>query len=111
MNYTPGPWKVQKLNSGSVAGTIPVTTENYGKSITNPGSLICSVCGTSKTQADTARLIAAAPELYEALEELRDKVWRIIDLHRVPEARAEADMALERANAALALARGEEENA
>ena len=100
MSHTPGPWTLV-FDVDGVPGFIRGKTTcicDFGKDVPKP---------------EDARLIATAPELYEALEELRDKVWRIIDLHRDSEARAEANMALERANAALAKARGDkkEENA
>lgn len=94
MNYTPGPWSVDRPYIRGAERVIAAL---------EPGR-------NEVEDAANARLIAAAPELYEALEELRDKVWRIIDLHRISEARAEANMALERANAALAKARGNEED-
>lgn len=92
MSHTPGPWKIQEFSA-----------QTYMISTFQNGLIAQHVPGEAN-----ARLIAAAPELYEALEELRDKVWRIIDLHRDSEARAAANMALERANAALAKARGDE---
>lgn len=101
MSHTPGPWRV-------------IVNPVRGVIVKGPNGVIIAsrpLCKEWKRNEElyaNARLIAAAPEMYEALEELRDKVWRIIDLHRDSEARAEANMALERANAALAKARGDE---
>ncbi len=59
--WTPGPWSAHEAKFGweVVVGERPL----YGKSITGWGAV-------STTEAN-ARLIAAAPELYEALEALR----------------------------------------
>lgn len=107
MSHTPGPWETREI-AGNGAN-IPARMEIVAPEGEGAKKLIANIYGFSlPTGRANARLIAAAPEMYEALEELRDKVWRIIDLHRDSEARAAANMALERANAALAKARGDE---
>ena len=110
MSHTPGPWKVDE--DGFVWGCCPgpafMKTAHFLVAEVRGWGYLQYRADGEQVQAANARLIAAAPEMYEALEELRDKVWRIIDLHRDSEARAEANMALERANAALAKVRGDE---
>ena len=113
MNHTPGPWGIETSSQGLiVVGSneqpvvlIPFFSEGEWE---KDEWKKLDLSKRNVELAANARMIAAAPELYKALEELRDKVWRIIDLHRDSEARAEANVALERANAALAKARGDE---
>lgn len=100
MSHTPGPWKFG-LGCPS-AGFILYGSDGFVIARRE----VEETTDRNEEMVANARLIAAAPELYGALEELRDKVWRIIDLHRDSEARAEANMALERARSALAQARG-----
>ena len=64
--HTQGPWAIGKVNQGTVAGSIPVATPDYMESYRS-GQLICSVYGTASFSNANARLIAAAPELLEAL--------------------------------------------
>ena len=107
MSHTPGPWSIYETAGNG--GNIPARMEVVAPESERAKRLIANIYGFKLPEGRAnARLIAAAPELYKALEELRDKVWRIIDLHRDSEARAEANVALERANAALAKARGDE---
>jgi len=60
--HTPGPWKVGKVVSSGCDDRAFVLSEITGESITGWG------CVTQK-RAD-ARLIAAAPDMYEELEHL-----------------------------------------
>lgn len=61
--YTPGPWKtVQKLNGGPAVE--PVNEQAH--------FVICHMPFSSKTTWANAKLIAAAPELLEALEGIVD---------------------------------------
>jgi len=92
--FTPGPWLVQP-------GFLTVYTMSNGESGTT--NAVASVCqestssGSSQTREDAeanANLIAAAPELYEALAELRE--W-YTDIMGMP---------AHKANAALAKANG-----
>ena len=85
--YTPGPWKVEEFRKGSYL----VTARNAGTA--REGIVAQHVPGIAN-----ARLIAAAPELYEALENLIDFLFH---------GKKDRQMIL-RAKAALAKARGEE---
>jgi len=67
MKHTEGPWEIGKCNSGPVSGTIPIHTHDYMESYRS-GMLVCSVYGTATFSEANARLIAAAPELLEALK-------------------------------------------
>ena len=64
--WTPGPWKASSVEDGSfdilgvtASGTVPTIV-----------ACLCESSCSSEEDAANARLIAAAPELYEALEEL-----------------------------------------
>lgn len=97
--HTPGPWEVRKLNSGCVAGTIPVCTPDYGKALMS-GTNVANVNGKAGEQEANARLIAAAPDLLTAL----------IEVVRVNEAEAtcpEWATAMLQAHAAIAKATGQ----
>ncbi len=65
--HTPGPWVVGEPNKGPVAGTVPVHTADYMESY-RTGQLVCSVYGTAAFSDANARLIAAAPDLLDALQ-------------------------------------------
>ncbi len=67
--HTPGPWVVGEPNKGPVAGTVPVHTADYMESY-RAGQLVCSVYGTAAFSDANARLIAAAPDLLDALQKL-----------------------------------------
>ena len=61
--HTPGPWEATTTPAGK------------GKVVDRIGASICNTtAGAYKTQTANARLIAAAPDLLEALEELHDRV-------------------------------------
>lgn len=66
--FTKGPWSV-----GKKTGTLVFTGSDGGM-----GDFICEVCGEDDTPREVnkanARLIAAAPELYERLNEARDAI-------------------------------------
>ena len=101
MNHTPGPWATHKTEGNG--GNIPDRLEIVGPEEGRKRSLIASIYGfkLSEGQAN-AQLIAAAPELYEALEAaymvLKPQKSRFKDY---------VD-AVTLARAALAKARGEE---
>ena len=60
--HTPGPWKVTPSNQ----------TSGWGVCIEAPGRIIAKLTGRKKNDKEAnARLIAAAPELLEALERTR----------------------------------------
>jgi len=62
MNHTPGPWSVEKYKE-------PYNNHLYTYHVLNEESLIVAKCGTGDFEIpDNARLIAAAPEMLEALE-------------------------------------------
>lgn len=65
--HTPGPWVVGEQNKGPVAGTVPVHTADYMEAYRG-GQLVCSVYGTAAFSEANARLIAAAPEMLDALK-------------------------------------------
>ena len=85
--YTPGPWRIEEFRKGSYL----VTARNAG--IAREGVVAQHVPGSAN-----ARLIAAAPELFEALENLMDFLF-----HGKKDRQA-----ILRATAALAKARGDE---
>lgn len=86
-NFTPGKWTVCE--------------DVFGEYVVNEsGDHVCEVCSTT----DDARLIAAAPDLYEALVECVDR----IDTFYGPPGSNNIDRELiERAHAAMAKAKGE----
>lgn len=88
--FTKGPWVVYR----DLPTDVVVSTSGECSLAT----LDCG-CGSRKTQRANAHLIAAAPDLYEALNELAS----ILD----GDIRTYVQEALERANAVLAKARGE----
>lgn len=65
--HTPGPWEIGRVNSGPVAGAIPITTQGYRETFRD-GVLITSVYGSAARSEANAHLIAAAPDMYEALK-------------------------------------------
>lgn len=96
--FTRGPWAVSKQKA---------------RRVTSGGVIICNAVlrnkGGPKHKTElkdeheaeaNAHLIAAAPDLYEALEGLRPHLW-------VPVAETDFARAVEAARAALAKARGE----
>jgi hypothetical protein len=60
MTYTPGPWEVEVDKSGEVTVYEAVTRENID---------ICTMSGNMSDRSN-GRLIAAAPDLLEALKEI-----------------------------------------
>ena len=69
MSHTPGPWKVAENLFGNTA-----SYEVYSNAETKSGkggyTRICQI--TPRDQKDNAALIAAAPEMLAALEEMAD---------------------------------------
>ena len=67
MNHTPGPWATHKTEDNG--GNIPDRLEIVGPEEGRRRSLIASIYGFKMLEGQAnARLIAAAPELFEALE-------------------------------------------
>ena len=63
--HTPGPWDADLLDIRDWTFDIPVVRQ------ADYGWRICAVSGTNRQVGEAnARLIAAAPELYEALEDI-----------------------------------------
>ena len=62
--FTPGPWFVSEMHRDEVY----CSRDGYFE-------LVCEMGGN----ADNARLIAAAPEMYEALQRIRESETRYID--------------------------------
>jgi hypothetical protein len=86
--FTPGPWKI-------VEDRVPSSLEVFGGT-----TAICECWRRANPETETANahLIAAAPDMYEALEKLRDRYVQVIGNEGI-----ECYVA----NAALAKARGE----
>ena len=67
MSHTPGPWATHKTEGNG--GNIPDRLEIVGPEEGRKRSLIASIYGFKLPEGQAnARLIAAAPELFEALE-------------------------------------------
>ncbi len=105
--WTPGPWKwetdgegVARLRQVGRMGTCP--DFDGLDPIVDDGSAGGEYGQTIEPNTPNARLIAAAPELYEALEEFERVAESVLD----PE-RAKLDGPLIKARAVLAKARGE----
>lgn len=97
MSHTPGPWATHKTEGNG--GNIPDRLEIVGPEEGRKRSLIASIYGFKMPEGQAnAQLIAAAPELYEALEDLIGFLFH---------GKKDRQTIL-RATAALAKARGEE---
>jgi len=77
--HTPGPWTVW---------------EEGGVYVDSPTYLVCSVYGPGPAVLANARLIAAAPELLEAL---KDVMERLVDRHEADESAVKARAAIAKA--------------
>jgi hypothetical protein len=77
MSYTPGPWEIdwyiQYSDGGSVAWRVPRSIGPISADH-NHWAGPCVDCGEDEVGEANARLIAAAPELAEALKGLLDYV-------------------------------------
>ena len=70
MSYTPGPWRVNESKIGSGANSSDLT-EIVGPQRNGAQRLIAKMYGCAHPEGQAnARLIAAAPELYEALRDI-----------------------------------------
>mgnify|MGYP001600623960 CR=1 FL=1 len=95
--HTPGPWKVTELDWDSSDTYINPSRE------TGEFALICRMTGSHAHKNANARLIAAAPELLEALEEALTAPFGLV---RGDDARKQTDF-VTKARAAIAKAKGE----
>lgn len=99
-NHTPGPWMIQSRDNDLLFDVVDSRTES--KLIAGPfRHELPTVKGNSETIAN-ARLIAAAPELLEALETI--VCWQDVDSIG---ARLTSAQMLTQARAAIAKAKGE----
>ena len=101
--YTPGPWRM--------VSRIPGSNQTVG--VVSGDVLVCKLSNRSREQSmRDACLIAAAPELYEALDSLvrYDATYAYDGTVTLPVADhiTDATRVVERARAALAKARGEQ---
>ena len=79
--WTPGPWKFDVFDE------FPSAIENYdGKEVL----FGCGCCGSPGLGRDDAHLIASAPDLYEALEDVMLNGLDSNNVNRVAEALAKA---------------------
>jgi len=89
--YTPGPWAIRRIAEvpGAICGGV---TRQYMRGVgTDQLAMVCSVQpdnGGDEAMEANARLIAAAPELLEALEWLLDDVGRASSMLGAVKARA-----------------------
>lgn len=79
MKHTPGPWKAFLKN-----GIVAVTTAS-GKEVIHWSGFDSSEFSTNTDEAN-ARLIAAAPELLDALNKTRQGYRNLIELKLLPSA-------------------------
>ena len=105
--WTKGPWFVDRAGRG--AG---YKVACHGKKRAGGGNAICSIRPANRSDAaldeaaDNARLIAAAPELVEALRDARSFIDVLINAHWGGELKVseEESAAIEKIEAALAKA-------
>ena len=105
--HTPGPWRLDRHSSYSVEGDHP----KWGRmSIASAGTWSSNLVDGEElclTQQANARLIAAAPEMLEALEALTRLVGNLCDLYgHSAKTRLLDTTALNSAKAAIKKARG-----
>lgn len=113
--HTPGPWEIVGIHIYTALGGINAkgskahATDGWNIATVNPWACTNEDGVDEDLQADeqraNARLIAAAPELLEAVEYCRDLLMRY-EINRV-NGEEIADEALKKLNAAIAKARGE----
>jgi len=104
--HTPGPWRVESINYDGDGGILVRCNRNNSRN-----HCIANVWGAKNARDPdaegqaNARLISAAPELLEALEELRSAV---IDLDQDEECSVtHCENLIRKARAAIAKAKGE----
>jgi hypothetical protein len=96
--FTPGPWKIYRASNGSMLG-IGVDRPNDEDHAAGVTDAYGGLWGSGGEKEANARLIAAAPDLYEALEYARTNMGDPVPVSRRHVAR--------KVDAALAKARGE----
>lgn len=109
--HTPGPWHVGDLAAPNLAGRNALVYAPSGYAVADAKVFHCKF-GVPEMEAN-ARLIAAAPDMLEALEGLllvepttrSDLAWEMLTIH---EKARRYDQALERIKSAIAKARGED---
>lgn len=76
--FTPGPWEVM-THYGNERLISDYTDKPYSCVVPERGSwpedTVCEVWGENQLDVETAQLIAAAPDLYYALKECRDRLY------------------------------------
>lgn len=99
--FTPGPWAVRP-DIGAPVGTLKIANPEWPRGASDP--LVAAVFGTEQEQGANARLISAAPEMYEALRAM----LAAFDIPGRTEVRSipEAIQAIADARTALAKAEG-----
>lgn len=96
--WTPGPWEWYSSNSYNRLGT----ADDYSV-LLYAVTYRDGVAGIEWKNSADAHLIAAAPELYEALEELFDAEWMVCNDY----GGKRREIVIDKAEAALKKARGE----
>jgi hypothetical protein len=96
-NHTPGPWKQFGQSQDRYLAVIDSIPDRKDRVVAN---CICHVALTNKDAKANAQLIAAAPELLEALDSL-------VSACDLPGDHCEVEQALPRAIAAIKKAKGE----
>lgn len=71
--FAPGPWKVEEL-SPSDKRSFRFGYDLAVETVADDGDYICCLDCDETTQLATAQLIAAAPELYEALKAAQETI-------------------------------------
>ena len=103
VKHTPGPWIVKKNIDGIYAGTMSlVATESSGE-IVGPRQLRYQAVGCVEANA---RLIAAAPDLLEALSKLTEMYCQMVHSGDCGNWNPEDDIEIQEARAAIAKATG-----
>lgn len=114
-SFTPGPWKPCRAHEDFEGPLFDIDEDDADMYAARPFVRIeaetCDVAAAHdlfEFDAANAYLIAAAPDLYEALEKAHEALMASWDpLWNLPGSKMEDDPAIIRARAALAKARGE----
>jgi DNA repair ATPase RecN len=98
-HHTPGPWTLNET-ARQYTGQLSILTDRNGDN----NEHICVVTNTNQFSEQDARLIAAAPDLLEALDEVRHEISR---LNRAAGETVFNPAATEQVEEAIAKARGD----